>query len=176
MQTAYTSHFGFSEKPFKFKPEPQFFFHNPNYDNAYKAVVKGLRERKSWVVLTGESGTGKTTLLHKCKTVLGVNFRIIPVPNTLPSINSILSHIGNSLNLDISDDISKADYPGITDSDTHRRCAKPSRWHFGRYAGFAQNLRHPEISTANHNARFTRIGRKAPELGLASGRQHLLPS
>ena len=111
MQTAYTSYFGFSEKPFKFKPDPRFFYHNPNYDNAYGAVVKGLRERKkSWVVLTGESGTGKTTLLYKCKTALGTNFRIIPVPNTVPSINSFLSHIGKNLNLDISDDISNADF------------------------------------------------------------------
>lgn len=106
MQTAYTTYFGFSEKPFKFKPEPRFFYHNPNYDSTYCGVVKGLRERKSWIVLTGESGTGKTTLLHKCRIELGANFRIIPVPNTLPNSNSFLSYIGKNLNLDISDDIS----------------------------------------------------------------------
>ena len=61
----YTSYFGFREKPFNVTPDPRFFYTNPGYQEAYATLLYGIRERKGLIVLTGEVGTGKTTLLRK---------------------------------------------------------------------------------------------------------------
>jgi len=61
----YTSYFGFREKPFNVTPDPRFFYTNPVYQEAYATLLYGIRERKGFIVLTGEVGTGKTTLLRK---------------------------------------------------------------------------------------------------------------
>jgi type II secretory pathway predicted ATPase ExeA len=61
----YTSYFGFREKPFHVTPDPRFFYTNPVYQEAYATLLYGVRERKGLIVLTGEVGTGKTTLLRK---------------------------------------------------------------------------------------------------------------
>ena len=61
----YTSYFGFREKPFNITPDPRFFYTNPVYQEAYATLLYGIRERKGLIVLTGEVGTGKTTLLRK---------------------------------------------------------------------------------------------------------------
>jgi general secretion pathway protein A len=61
----YTSYFGFREKPFNLTPDPRFFYTNPVYKEAYSTLLYGIRERKGLIVLTGEVGTGKTTLLRK---------------------------------------------------------------------------------------------------------------
>jgi general secretion pathway protein A len=61
----YNSYFGFRERPFNVTPVPRFFYTNPVYHEAYATLVYGIRERKGLIVLTGEVGTGKTTLLRK---------------------------------------------------------------------------------------------------------------
>ena len=61
----YTSYFGLREKPFNVTPDPRFFYTNPVYQEAYATLLYGIRERKGLIVLTGEVGTGKTTLLRK---------------------------------------------------------------------------------------------------------------
>jgi type II secretory pathway predicted ATPase ExeA len=61
----YNSYFGFREKPFNVTPDPRFFYTNPVYQEAYATLLYGIRERKGLIVLTGEVGTGKTTLLRK---------------------------------------------------------------------------------------------------------------
>jgi general secretion pathway protein A len=61
---AYETHFGFSEPPFSVTPDPRFFYANPGYREAYATLRYGVEARKGFVVVTGEAGTGKTTLLR----------------------------------------------------------------------------------------------------------------
>ena len=60
----YTTYFGLREKPFNVTPDPRFFYANPVYREAYASLLTGVQERKGFVVMTGEVGTGKTTLLR----------------------------------------------------------------------------------------------------------------
>ena len=61
----YTDYFGFREKPFGVTPDPRFFYTNPCYREAYASLLYGIHERRGFIVLTGEIGTGKTTILRR---------------------------------------------------------------------------------------------------------------
>ena len=61
----YNEHFGFTESPFKVSPDPRFFFVNPCYEEAFATLRYGIEARKGFIVITGDAGTGKTTLVKK---------------------------------------------------------------------------------------------------------------
>ena len=58
----YLKFFGFKEPPFKLSPDPRFFFFSKRHDEAFSHILYGLKERKGFIVIIGEVGTGKTTL------------------------------------------------------------------------------------------------------------------
>src|ERR1700681_3867998 len=58
----YESFFNFTETPFNLTPDPRFFFSSPKHEDAFSQNLYGIQERKGFIVLTGEVGTGKTTL------------------------------------------------------------------------------------------------------------------
>ena len=60
----YENHFGFAELPFNVSPDPRFFYSNPVYREALVTLQYGIEARKGFVIITGEAGTGKTTLLR----------------------------------------------------------------------------------------------------------------
>ena len=61
----YNSYFGFRESPFSVTPDPRFFYTNPVYLEAFATLRYGIEAKKGFIVITGEVGTGKTTLLRK---------------------------------------------------------------------------------------------------------------
>jgi general secretion pathway protein A len=61
----YESFFGLREPPFNVTPDPQFFFANSCYNEAFATLRYGITGRKGFIVVTGEPGTGKTTLLKR---------------------------------------------------------------------------------------------------------------
>lgn len=60
----YLEYFGFSERPFTLLPDPDFMFWSNGHKRAYSVLEYGLRTRAPLTVVTGEVGTGKTTLLQ----------------------------------------------------------------------------------------------------------------
>jgi general secretion pathway protein A len=60
----YNAFFGFSESPFNLSPDPAFFFRSEQHEEALANLVYGVQSRKGFIVLTGEVGTGKTTMLE----------------------------------------------------------------------------------------------------------------
>jgi len=63
----YTSFFGLNEKPFSITPDPRYLFMSERHGEALAHLVYGVTESGGFVQLTGEVGTGKTTL---CRTLL----------------------------------------------------------------------------------------------------------
>ena len=61
----YNTYFGFRESPFSVTPDPRFFYTNPVYLEAFATLRYGIEAKKGFIVITGEVGTGKTTLLRK---------------------------------------------------------------------------------------------------------------
>ena len=57
-------HFGLLERPFELTPDPNFLYLGEAHREGLATLVYGVQSGKGFVVLTGEVGTGKTTLLH----------------------------------------------------------------------------------------------------------------
>src|SRR5262245_56789535 len=63
--------FGLAREAFSPAPDPPFLFLSPGHDEALSHLLYGVTERKAFMLLTGEVGTGKTTLLRALLTRLG---------------------------------------------------------------------------------------------------------
>ncbi len=60
----YNAFFGFAESPFSLSPDPAFFYRSEQHEEALANLVYGVQARKGFIVLSGEVGTGKTTMLE----------------------------------------------------------------------------------------------------------------
>ncbi len=63
----YKEFYGLREEPFSLSPDPKFLFLSEKHADAFKYRLYGIEERKGFILVTGEVGTGKTTL---CRALL----------------------------------------------------------------------------------------------------------
>jgi general secretion pathway protein A len=63
----YEGYYGFSEKPFSLTPDPKYLYRSQSHGDAFDLLQYAIRRREGFVVITGDIGTGKTTL---CRAVL----------------------------------------------------------------------------------------------------------
>ena len=61
----YKKFFGLRESPFNVNPDPRYLFTTRHTEEALSTLMYGIQNRKGFVLLTGEVGTGKTTLVNK---------------------------------------------------------------------------------------------------------------
>ncbi len=61
----YKKHFGLRENPFNVNPDPRFLYVTRHTQEALACLTYGIQSRKGFILLTGEVGTGKTTLLNR---------------------------------------------------------------------------------------------------------------
>src|SRR5688572_15863127 len=76
----YNAFFGLSENPFNLTPDPAFLYRSEQHEEALANLVYGVQSRKGFIVLTGEVGTGKTTLLECLRDYLdaqGIEFAFL---------------------------------------------------------------------------------------------------
>ncbi len=105
----YLSYFGLTEKPFNITPDPRFLYMSEQHRDALAHLLFSTDESSSFIVLTGEVGTGKTTL---CRSMLeegvsGNHFALIlnPMQSPLELLASACDEFG----------IAYPDNPGIKD-------------------------------------------------------------
>ena len=63
----YESYYGLAEKPFSLTPDPKFLYRSPSHASAFELLRYAIRRREGFVVVTGDIGTGKTTV---CRALL----------------------------------------------------------------------------------------------------------
>ena len=63
----YEQYYGFSENPFSLTPDPEYLYRSESHANALELLEYGIRRREGFMVVTGDIGTGKTTL---CRALL----------------------------------------------------------------------------------------------------------
>jgi general secretion pathway protein A len=66
----YCDFFGFSEKPFTITPNPQFIYLSEQHREAFAHLLYGIDNHAGFIAMTGEVGTGKTTVLRTLLTQL----------------------------------------------------------------------------------------------------------
>ncbi len=67
----YNAFFGLNENPFNLSPDPNFLYRSAQHEEALANLMYGVQSRKGFIVLTGEVGTGKTTMLECLRDYLG---------------------------------------------------------------------------------------------------------
>ena len=63
----YEQYYGFTEKPFSLTPDPKYLYRSQSHANAFELLQYAIERREGFVVVTGDIGTGKTTL---CRALL----------------------------------------------------------------------------------------------------------
>lgn len=86
----YNSFFGFREPPFNVTPDPDFLWMNSTYMEAFATLQYGIEEKKGFIVVTGEVGTGKTTLLRKFMRTMGSSIHSVFIFNTYLTFTELL--------------------------------------------------------------------------------------
>lgn len=60
----YEAHYGLREKPFGLHPDPEYLYMSPAHDEVFAHLQYAVGDNKGFVVITGEIGSGKTTLIN----------------------------------------------------------------------------------------------------------------
>ncbi|MGD1975435.1 MAG: AAA family ATPase [Desulfobacterales bacterium] len=100
----YCGHFGFSEKPFDMTPDPKYLYLNHNNKEVFAALKYGIRDRRGFISIIGEVGTGKTTLLNAALDQLDENTKAAYIFNTSVTFDKILATTLFELGLKKSDE------------------------------------------------------------------------
>src|SRR5438445_9947348 len=89
----YLSFYGLKEKPFNATPDPKFLCLTPGHREALAQVVYSVQENRGFHVLTGEVGTGKTTLLHAFRQRLDGTAAVAHVFNSTLPFDELLEFV-----------------------------------------------------------------------------------
>src|SRR5262245_9799926 len=100
--------FGLSEPPFNPNPDPRFLHLTPGHQEALAQLVYGVEQRKGFILLTGEVGTGKTTLLKALIDRLDDTTAVAFVSHSMLGFEGILEYMLEDLGIRKSGDASPA--------------------------------------------------------------------
>src|ERR1700675_3180552 len=89
----YLTFYGLSEAPFGPTPDPKFLFQSARHREALAQLIYGIQERKGFIVLTGEIGTGKTTLLRTLLERIDPQTPVAYVHNSLLDVEGLLEYV-----------------------------------------------------------------------------------
>ncbi|MGD0840250.1 MAG: AAA family ATPase [Candidatus Acidiferrales bacterium] len=96
----YKKFFGLRENPFNVNPDPRYLFFTEAMEEAISALTYGIDTRKGFLLLTGEVGTGKTTLLNRLLDWLrGRNVATAFVFNSHLTVNQLFDFILNDFEI-----------------------------------------------------------------------------
>lgn len=99
----YLEFFGFSEKPFNITPDPRFLFLTDGHQEALASLFYGIKERKGFIALTGEVGTGKTTVLYKLLYSLDPSVKPIYLFHSKLTFHELLRSVLFELQIDVNE-------------------------------------------------------------------------
>ena len=99
----YRKFFGFREKPFEITPDPSYVYLSEAHQEGLSYLQYAIKERKGFSVITGEAGTGKTTLVHKLLSNLDGNVRTCYVFNPMMEKADFLNYICHDLGIPTED-------------------------------------------------------------------------
>ncbi|MBI4387416.1 MAG: AAA family ATPase [Candidatus Omnitrophica bacterium] len=96
----YNRFYGFRENPFNQTPDTDFFFPSEHHKAAMDAMLYAVRQRKGFVVITGEIGSGKTTVSRALLKKLGDEVKSAVITNTHLTPKGIILLMMEDLEID----------------------------------------------------------------------------
>jgi len=78
----YCNYFGFSERPFELTPDPKFLYLSRGHIEMLASLTYGIHERRGFITIIGEVGTGKTILINTALERLDENTKVAMIFNT----------------------------------------------------------------------------------------------
>jgi len=112
----YERHFGFTAKPFALFPDPGFLFRSKQHAMALTLLEYGLESDAGFALLTGEVGSGKTTLVRQMIRDVGDDVAVGLISNTHRGFRSIVTWALSALSIAPVDDTDIAAYEALVDT------------------------------------------------------------
>ncbi len=100
----YNKFYNFSENPFNLTPDPKFLFLSPTHREALASMIYGINERKGFIALIGEVGTGKTTLIYTLLNNLSEKVKKVLIYHTTTTFEQLLKTILHELDLTVENE------------------------------------------------------------------------
>ena len=88
----YLQHYNLSQIPFRNTPDPRFFYETPRHNEALANLIYAVEQRRGFVLLSGEIGSGKTLVTHMLLRHLEDHAQIALVRNTHLNSSAADSH------------------------------------------------------------------------------------
>src|SRR5205823_13010761 len=110
----YEDYYGFTEKPFSLTPDPKYLFKSESHANALELLQYAITRREGFVVVTGDIGTGKTTLCRALLEQIDRNTFTALVLNPFLSEDDLLKLILQDFGVVSRDDMKASRLNGIT--------------------------------------------------------------
>src|SRR5207244_12647194 len=93
----YLSYFQFTEWPFSTTPDPRFVYLSPRHEEAFAHLLYGVKEHGGFVQITGEVGTGKTTICRYFLDRIPANVDVALVLNPMLTPEELLATVCEEL-------------------------------------------------------------------------------
>jgi len=99
--TMHDDHYGLSDRPFALTPDPKFWFDTATHKKAMAYLGYGLSQGEGFIVITGDVGAGKTTLVgHLMATIDRERLHVIKLVSTQIEADDLLRIVANGLGVD----------------------------------------------------------------------------
>ena len=93
----YTKYYGLISKPFENTPDPLFLFMSNKHREVLASLTYGINSAKGFILIAGDIGTGKTTLIHVLLKEINPDFIIINIINPRAALNAMLYHLAKKI-------------------------------------------------------------------------------
>ena len=100
----YLQHFGLKREPFSIVPDPGFLYPSNHHRQAVAHLKYGLDREGGFILLTGEVGTGKTTLTRTMLKRMPAHIRVAYVLNSKLNVTDLLASICDELGIELPTD------------------------------------------------------------------------
>ena len=110
----YENYYGFAEKPFSPTPDPKYLYRSQSHANAFDLLQYAIERREGFVVVTGDIGTGKTTLCRALLEQIDRTTFTALVLNPFLTEEDLLKRILQDFGVVSRDDVKSGRLAGVT--------------------------------------------------------------
>src|SRR6266567_2749485 len=110
----YETYYGFAEKPFSLTPDPKYLYRSQSHASAFDLLQYAVRRREGFAVITGDIGTGKTTLCRALLEQIDRTTFTALVLNPFLSEEDLLKRILQDFGIISREELKAAQLAGVT--------------------------------------------------------------